>query len=218
MKSKNKKLFIIATISIIICLMGIVYAKFNLNDHLTEKEIQSLRETYPICGIVEPENFSIKEVTLEEYIRSESIDSFVYGEVVGDISLYTKGISTGYLELDEKFVYNGIGIEHDFYEYTVSVIKDTENRYNEGDLITITANALFKDYNPTLTDGMKVVVPVLENDASIGRNWFHVIGMYYVTENGYAISAYDEKEALTRSTLSGVKVESLLNELGNMIE
>lgn len=216
MKSKKKNLSIIAAVSIIICLIGII-TEYKLNDRLTDKEIQSFRNIYPICGIDEPETLSMGKATLEDYINSGSIDSFVYGEVVGDISMYNKNISTGYSELDEKLVNSGLGIKHDFYEYTISVIEDTENRYDEGDLITITANVLFIDYNPMLRDGMKVVVPVLENDAAIDRNWFNVIGMYYVTDNGYAISAYDEDDALTRRALSGVKVERLLTELGEMI-
>lgn len=65
---------------------------------------------------------------------------------------------------------------------------------------------------------MKVVVPIAENDASINREWFHVVGMYYVTENGYAISAYREDDLLARSAMSGVKVDNLLSELDHMIE
>ena len=65
---------------------------------------------------------------------------------------------------------------------------------------------------------MKVVVPVLEDEPSINREWFHVIGMYYVTEDDYVISAYDEDKFLTRNNMSGMKVDDLLKELAKMIE
>ncbi len=39
-----------------------------------------------------------------------------------------------------------------------------------------------------------------------------------MTDDGYAISADDETSRLTRSALSGVKVEILLDELSEMIE
>lgn len=73
------------------------------------------------------------------------------------------------------------------------------------------------DFNPKLSDGMKVVVPVMQGKDKLSRNWFGIFGMYYVTEDGYALSAFDENTAATaRTTYSGIKVENLLKELAEL--
>ena len=212
---KTKHIFLVI---IFLTICSIVFILNSAQKPLSETEILDLRDQYPIYGIRIPETISMQEVTLEEYIQYDSLDSFVYGEVVGELSTFGKNISTGYSELDEKINKYVVNPSHDFYEYTISVIKDTEGRYKKGEQITIAANILFINYNPTLSDGMKVVVPVLEDEPSINREWFHVIGMYYVTEDDYVISAYDEDKFLTRNNMSGMKVDDLLKELAKMIE
>lgn len=67
------------------------------------------------------------------------MESFVYAEVVGEKIRYNKNISLGDLELDTKRAEKGLDGEYEFFEYTLRVITDTEGKYSEGEIITITS-------------------------------------------------------------------------------
>ncbi len=175
-KIKSRRIFLWAMAGIFALVVGMVWRVNIPANRLSESEILALRDEYPICGVDAPEMVSMVEVQLETYIEDGSYDSFVYGEVLGDVDTFAKEVSTGHIELDEKFKNNGLGITESFYGYVISVIEDTEGRYQKGDKITIVDNVIFKDYNPTFSKGMKVIVPILENDASINREWFGVVG------------------------------------------
>lgn len=210
-KLNKKKLYVSISIGLLVvfvCFFGLTTLT---EDRLTETQIEALREQYPICGRIVPALASISKSSLEDV--KGRVESFVYGEVVGDISTYYVNASTGTIELDEKRQKHGINDVFEFYEYTISVISDTEGKYESGELITIAANSDMKNYNPKLTDGMKVVVPVTEDDKVDNRNYYNVVGTFYVTDDGYAISAFDEEPAKLRRSLSGIKVEELMKEL-----
>lgn len=102
-------------------------------------------------------------------------------------------------------------------QYPIRVIEDVTGQYQEGDLLTIAGNMMLKDEKPDLQPGMKMIIPLKENDSKDTRNYFTEIGMYYVTEDGYAISAYDETD-LSRTIRSGIKVKTLLKELQELME
>ena len=178
--------------------------------HLTEAQIAELREQYPICGIKIPPLIDMRQATLEETI--EKAETFVYGEVVGDYTVYYKNVSTGHEELDEKRKENGISDVYEFYEYTITVLDDSEDQLTKGEEITITANSMFMEYNPEFSDGMRVVVPVMQTKGNLSRYYYGVEGTFYITEDGYALSAFDE-ETRAKKAYSGVKVEDLLEEL-----
>lgn len=212
-KLKNRIFIGIAVLlSISLCLICL----FSLNtkeDRLTDEQISQLREQYPICGIIEPPNVSLNHnISLEDII--ELSDSFIYGKVVGDYKTYFVNASTGKTEADKKRKEKGIEDTFEFYEYTLNVIEDTEDKYQKGDVITISDNIIFKDYNPKLSDGMKVIVPVFEgkNVKHPTRRSYSVIGMYYVTDDGYAISAFSENKQ-AKKIHSGLKVEEILKQL-----
>lgn len=213
-KKRNKHIFI-STVLIVCFLFTFIFVYINSNNRLSEKQISNLREQYPICGINTPIFATMSEILLEDAI--DTFDSFVYGEVIGESTTYYKTISTGYPEVDAKMQSKGMSNVYEFYEYTLRVIKDTEEKYTEGETITIASNVMFKDFNPKLSDGMKVVVPVTRNTDKPSRNDYIVVGMYYVTDEGYVISAFDESKASkTRTTYSGIKVDNLLNELHDL--
>ena len=73
------------------------------------------------------------------------------------------------------------------------------------------------DYNPTFVDGMKVVVPIYgRNDEKYpNRKAITAVGIYYVTEDGYAISAFNE-ETRSNYELSGMKVEEAMEKLASL--
>ena len=118
--------------------------------------------------------------------------------------------STGNEQLDEKRRANGIKDEFQFYEYTLSVLGDTNGEYKKGEKITIAANVMFMDYFPKLSDGMRMMIPMSRDPEKPSRSYYQP-EMYYITEDGYAISAFEEK--LEPEPLSGIKVEELMQEL-----
>lgn len=212
------------------CLCLVIGLLFNFSNSSTPRlsadEISQLREQYPISGQKAPEMVSIYPEPLENIIEltkkfhsHPETFTFVYAEVVGEVTSFDENISTGHSTLDSAYKEHGINLNHEFYEYTLSVIKDTERNHKEGDIITISANMMFIDYYPKLTDGMKIVVPIADYDEPNNTRYgFDNVGMYYITENGYAISAYDEESLLKREPMSGMHVDDLLKELHKMLK
>lgn len=211
MKAKNKRMIIVAGISFICCLCCILSMNFS-EERLDATQIESLRKQYPVCGIDAPTGLTLRKMDVNEV--KDKAESFVFGEVVGDVMKYSVTTSLSNEALSEKRSQNGIKEVFEFYEYAIEVIEDTEGKYKKGDLITITANIDFINYNPTLSDGMRVVVPVAKDKEKSSRNHYIVDGMYYVTLDGYALSAFDEQNvSVSRGVSSGVKVETLLKNL-----
>ena len=178
----------------VLCVLALMFA-FPQKERLTSTQIENLREQYPIYGDINKISPLIEvaqvETSLEEI--SKRADTFVYGEVIEEVPVYS--------------IYSYAK----FYGYRLKVYKDTENIFSTGEEITIVANTDFKEYNPSLSNGMKVVVPVKEFKSQQGKYNFDVC-MYYVTEEGFVLSAFDEKEILDKE-YSGIKVEKLLEEI-----
>ena len=178
----------------VLCVLALMFA-FPQEERLTSTQIENLREQYPIYGDINKITPLIEvaqaETSLEEI--SKRADTFVYGEVIEEVPVYS--------------IYSYAK----FYGYRLKVYMDTENIFSTGEEITIVANTDFKDYNPSLSNGMKVVVPVKEFKSQQGKYNFDVC-MYYVTEEGFVLSAFDEKEILDKE-YSGIKVEKLLEEI-----
>ena len=216
MKIKSKKWISFGglALAIVIVISGLaVWNSRKANEpkpHLTEAQIAQLREQYPIYGIEQPLFIDMEESTLEE--RIERAETFVYGEVIGDYTTYYKNISTGHEELDAKRKANGISDVYEFYEYTIRIMDDTEGLYTKGEEITIASNIDFIDYNPQLSDGMRVVVPVTRDKEKSSRSYYNVAGMYYVTEDGYALSAFNE-QTRAKKAYSGITLEELFEVL-----
>lgn len=189
---KNKKriiLIVVAVVTILLIAAAFLSKPDTPANCLTAEEVAALRGQYPICRGVHP-IISVKKVSLEECI--ELSESFVYAEATGEINRYG---SYGY----------------PFYEYALIVIKDTEGIFKKGDKITIAANAeYFEPYDPKLEKGMRVVVPVVRDSDVEGRTWYDREGMFYVTDDEYVISVFEEEAGNEKS---GMKVDALLNEL-----
>ncbi len=207
----KKRIFLVTIFALVFAIsVCCLYTFNNTSQRLSKTQIAKLREQYPVCGIDVPDGLYLKKFSLNEVI--EETDSFVYGEVLGDVSTYSVALSTGNKALDDKRKANGISDVFEFYEYTVSVIDDTEGKYTKGEQITISSNAEFLNYNPSFSDGMKIVVPVIRNKDKPTRHSYTVDGTFYVTEDGYAISAFEE-DSRSRVALSGIKADALLKEL-----
>lgn len=161
-------------------------------DRLSPEEIEALRADYPICR-EGPDLVTVRmDVPIEEYI--ERADTFVYGEVTGEVEYYTKDV---------------VLRSETFYRYTLTVLDDSEGIYEKGTRITIFGNARLETMHPKFQDGMRIIAAVSakeedENIASFGWN------VFYVTEDGYVLSAFDEAASGTELFLSGMRTEDVL--------
>lgn len=207
---KKRNAAIMAGLLLLVLSVVLALSFLKAADRLTNAEIAKLREQYPVCGKDIPLGADVKRATLDEC--KERSDSFVYGEVIGNAKYYQVSVDLEDDELQGKMKANGMDNTHEFYEYTISVIDDTQGRYTPDSQITISANILLKDFNPLLRDGMRVIVPVIPDENVELRNYYTVYGMFYVTNDGYALSAYEE-EPNTGSILSGERVEVLMERL-----
>lgn len=164
-------------------------------NYVDEKFVdEALRDQYPIYGVKAPELAAMPWYSFEDIV--EMSETFIYGEITGD--------STAYLNDSVEC-----------YEYPVSVIEDTEGLFTGGEQISINHTEIMKDYYGVLSEGMKIVVPVIKDDDGSNRYNYSVIGMYYVTEDGYVISAYDEEERADQ-VYSGMNVKKFLEEIKNL--
>lgn len=206
MKTKKSEIIgaVVTPLVVFIFLLVIFgeYGKYlaKLDDRLSEAEVEALRTEYPICGKVIPPMTTVHALTFEE--AKEHADSFIYGTVEGDITFYTK-----------RPIYCGVGDVQDRYKHTVSVIEDTGGMLRRGEKIELVEKIEYVDYNPRLTDGMKIVVPIRLASVDKKQFAFSVEGAYYVTDDGYAVSAFDEDRAMMEEPLSGIRVEKLMKEL-----
>lgn len=216
MKASKKKVGIIIAAILLLCFAGFVFfmqsAEEKLKERLTGEQIEALRAEYPVCGAGALGLITIEKVDIAKV--KEAAETFVYGEVVEEAALYNAEASFSNADVAEKRENSGITDAFEFYEYTLSVIQDSEGKYAKGERITIAANTDFMDYNPSLSNGMKVVVPVVRDEEIPTRHYYTVDGMYYVTPEGYALAAFEESEAAASQGLSsGARVEALMKAL-----
>lgn len=185
----KKILFFTVVVALLVILDLSVGTK---EERLTTQQIENLREIYPVYGDINKISPLIEvaqvETTLEEV--SKKAYTFVYGEIIDEVPVHS--------------IYSYAK----FYGYRVRVFKDSKKNFASGDEITIIANTEFRGYNPSLSNGMKVVLPVGENK---GRYYFDAF-IYYVTDDGFVLSAFDESKHLDKE-YSGIKVEKLLEEI-----
>lgn len=176
-------------------------------ERLSKDQMAVLREQYPVyTGVAAIVDIS-REMTLQEV--GEASDTFVYGKIIGDSFRYSTNAESGIPALDEKQDSMG-SREVEFYGYTLEVIRDTENKFEQNSIITIEVNATYTDMMPVLKDGIEVIVPVTEWATMERPNRYNYTrtGMYYVTPDDYVLSAYQEEEPID---FSGMTLESALD-------
>lgn len=213
---EKKRILVVLTVMI---LAGIVVTLCLMmtgpRSRLSDNEIAALRDQYPVCGVDVPQQIDIlRKLTMEDALQIS--DTFVYGKVAGECRWFSSSISTGSIELDKKGEANGISSETLFFEYPVEILEDTAGIYQKGDVIYIKANQLFQNFNPRLQEGMRIIVPVAQGKKTEGHVDYSVSGMYYVTDQGYVLSAYDE-ETLSSLPLNGLPVQKALEKIKSAV-
>ena len=188
---KKRRVFILAAISFIIVLSAVIFLQKNAAPaQLTTDEVDALRGQYPVCSGSPP---LIETVPLSLADCAAMADTFLYGEIEGEAQVFSQSSS-------------------DFYEYTLVILSDTANKYKPGDRVTIAANVQFEDHAPPFRGGMRIVTPIRADQNNASRTYFGTEGTYYVTPDGYAISAFEEKD----TAFSGLRVEAFLEKLKEM--
>ena len=76
--------------------------------------------------------------------------------------------------------------------HTLRVTEDTAGLFEAGDEISLCMNTAIYEYSPQLAAGMRLVIPVTVSGEPEGYYNYTSIGMYYVTPEGYVLSAFDE--------------------------
>ena len=154
---------------------------------LTEEEIEVLRERYPLCGY--PELVEVMYVPIEEII--ERADTFVYGEIIGEA------------EPDHSAIWER-------FQYTLTVIEDSERLFEKGEQVTLISDVMLRSIIPEFKDGMRAVVAYTPETGNKNSALFMLWSVFYVTEDGYVLSSFDENKMGSELILSGMRVEDAL--------
>lgn len=207
--NKKKRFYLIILLlflSVAVCCLTQLLPKRRLDD----KEIQKLRLEYPIMykGEVNP---LMSVDTSKSGIRKivEGADTFVYCEIIGEPVYRKIFIGTGIAELDkevfENTEYNAVQ-----YHFPIRIISDTEGIFEKGQEITYCYGVTNQDYDPNRAIGEKIVIPIyISGGESKGEFYTSIKGYYYITTEGYAISAFSENNI----RYNGLKVDVLMESL-----
>lgn len=183
-----KRLFLI--ISVVFILFTACQYKEN-TERLSNAQIETLREEYPVCGTKLHPLIDIQETDFDTSLKRA--ETFIYCRIT-DNAVYSK---------------NSYG---EFFEYPVTVIYDTKNIYKKGEKFTLYANRYFEEYNPSFRKGMKAIVPIKTSESTPSKKGYGIIGSYYVTTDDYALSAFDE-EKFSKESLSGLKADEVMKRI-----
>ncbi len=214
MKINNKFMYLSGVMLLILAAVLTVNSVFLSTPSLSEEQISELRAQYPVYWGAPP-NVSMREPRINEIF--DRADAVILGEVVEALPEYSigfveKGSNTPAEKIYEKF---GMSTTDSFIQYRVKVNEVIAGNIFDGEEgskrdIIIINNAMFKGFMPELKPGMKIVTPVGKGeDVHEGKYWFSRFGFYYVTEDGYVLSAYneDEKYKFTGKTLDYLKAK-----------
>lgn len=211
----KSRVLLVASVVAIVSLM-IINAVFNTR--LSEAEILGMREKYPVYEFWNTgEIINYRAVFVEQLVKEGSIEDFVFAEATGEVETYYKHSTTGKITQNKEET--NLKWWDEYFSYTVTVIKDTEGLFEKGEQIKLLNNISNDCVLPDLEEGMRIVIPINKWDGLEEEfyNWTSV-GFYYITEENYAISAYDEAISAEKIYFSGMKVNKLMQELETLMD
>ena len=172
---------------------------------LSQKEVDALREKYPVYPVKVHQLVSMDtDISVEEMAQDEFSDTVIYGTITSQKKwMYISLAGADHPELEErKRELTGSAGTATFLCYEMEIIRDAGGRYQPGDKVTLSITEFLEPTIPELKPGDKFIalagyndgIYSLENDIGIAFK-----GLYYVTEDGYAISTSGE-EPQTRAS------------------
>lgn len=173
---------------IVLQFIGSVYT---YEDVLSEKEINTIRDEYNYVIYNDSTSQTFSDVTTFRE-RITYTDTFVYGEVIKEPYKEEYIISSGDEEFDKLF-YGGVINIPMLDIYTVRVIEDTEGLFAEGTVLTYSYSLMTQNNRPKPEMGDKIILPFTVMSDDVSDCISGIYGYYYVTEEGYGISAFKEE-------------------------
>lgn len=216
-----KRKYFYASILLIIAVISI----FVLNNvrpnasSLSQDEIEELRENYPLYPGV-PDHLSMKVVTLDDAMKTA--ETFVFAEVIEQLPEYTINLiddsNSAEGKIHEKGKEFGMTDTANFIQYKIKVIEDLFEsnifKNNQPEEIIIAVSSEFKDVEPELKPGMKIITPIMQGKGKHqGKYLYYKYGLYYVTDDEYVLAAYDEG---SKTVLTGKQIEHAKSALRKM--
>lgn len=186
---------------------------------LSPEKIQELRKEYPL-SIGSPVNVNFRDLTFKEVL--DHTDSVIIAEVIQqmpDISvdlITAPGTPEGNLSAKEQEA--GMKpYKPEFTSFQVNV-KEVVTGEEVENTINLIYNSDFKDIEPNLKPGMKIVVAIKNGVGAQqeGSYSFTRYGTYYVVEGDYVLSAYEgQSEEMRDFTMqtNGKPLENLISEI-----
>ena len=203
MKVNKKRISLIASF-VILVLVLIVTLCFNIQEEqLSKSEVEQLRvlngyKTYAIYN----ENFSYVEISMRTHI--ERCDTFAYCEVIS--KPYRVPI---YLTEEDKDK-NPDQLPK-LLMYDIKIIKDSEGIYEKGAITNFAYGRANQANAPTPKVGEKIIIPItLGEPDSTAENYAGFRGYYYITDEGFGISAFEEEP---ETYYSGKTAENIIKSL-----
>ena len=209
MTKKNKLLLLIILFTAVtITLCAIIIPQLNKPaDRLSEAEIAQLREEYPVIPAPSHPTIDFIHPTLEQLIEDCVCleDKNFYGNIV--YGVVVDMVSDG----------SELSITYPSHKCTVQVKSCSGDLFEKGETVTVNLSQTFWSSEQLLSEGMSIVFPVFYEESAKYNYAAFFTGTYYVTEDGYVLSLYDEN-IFSEKQYSGLTVEDFMNELDSLID
>ncbi len=178
-------------------------------DVLSAEEIATLRKQYPIYTNVPPTTTraDIPFMTILTWFPTATLV-----EITSPPQYYSVSLSGTLPEqLEEKWEDMDLVNRAYFFEYEAVVLEDAAGILQPGDVITLSCTKEMEECTPELKVGQKLLT-LLDKAASEkpNRYVFDREGAYYVTEDDYILSVFEEEKD---AQYTGWKADAFLDEL-----
>ena len=184
------------------------------NAALSQEEVDALREEYPVYPVkVQGPVDVYTDISVEEMAANPYMDTAIYGTITSNKKWkYVSLAGADHPELEEKKrEFTGMDSMAGFLFYEMEVIRDAGGKYQPGDKVLLSITQFLEPTIPEFKPGDKFITLACyylddKHDFHFNKNNYSenelgmaFKGLYYVTEDGYAISTSGE-EPQTRAS------------------
>lgn len=182
-------------------------------EKLSEEKVQELRKQYPVYDVTAA---PFATVVIQPFAEVAShMETVMDVKVIGDVNrTYIDLSGTMPADFEEAIKEKGFSYTAGFLTYQVEVIEDAGGQYDPGDIVTVSITDVLEGAIPTFQKGDRFIFMGgydEEGQNEVGMNY----QTYYVTEDGYALSSFQEEEA---NCLSGVKAEECVDYIFDLVQ